>query len=76
MLTESETKEARALGWALHEVFCLQKEKLFLVVLPEGTAFRNAEEATDAVVTQAKSRCGVAIRALSLISNYNARKPK
>ena len=74
MLTEAEAGQAKSLGWQLCEVYCLQKEHLLLVVLPTTPMHRNAEEAMNAVVWLAKNRNEVAIRALTLISQYNMKK--
>jgi len=76
MLTEEEARLAEGLGWQLCFVYCPQKEKLLLSVLPAGPAHRNAEDAMKGVVWLAKHQNPVAIRALMLISQFNAGKKK
>lgn len=76
MLTEQEAIQAKAMGWQLCEVYCLSKERPLLLVLPTTPMHRNAEDAMNAVVWLAKNRDAVAIRALTLISQYNMTKGK
>lgn len=76
MFNELETQQAAAMGWQLCRVYDPHKRVLILAVLPLSFDKCSAPAAYAAVVEMAKSRNPLAIRALTLIAQFNAPRPK
>lgn len=69
MLTPDETRQAAELGWELCDVYDLAKKRWLLTVMPVDFPARPARAAQLDVITQAKQRVKVAVKALKLISS-------
>lgn len=69
MLTPDETRQAAELGWCMCDVYDLAKKRWLLTVMPVDFPTRPARAAQIDVITQAKQRVKVAVKALKLISS-------
>ena len=76
MLKEHEVLEAAAMNWQLCEVYDLDKNRCVLTILPVKFDSACAEDAMKFVVQHAKNRHPLALRALTLIAQYNAAPKK
>lgn len=76
MLDAVEREQAAAMGWELREVFDLKTGRMELAVLPLDFERADASAAYRYVVTLAKGRHVLAIKALTLMAQYNLPKPK
>ena len=76
MLTKTESEQARAQGWQLCEVYDAQQSRLQLAILPADFGRLNSEQAFQAVTALAKQQNPLAIKALTLIAQFNLKRKK
>lgn len=76
MLDAVETQQAAAMGWELREVYDLKTKRMELAVMPLSLENNSAPATFNFVVDLAKRRNAIAIKALSLIAQYNMSKGK
>jgi hypothetical protein len=74
MLNQSETEQARSMGWQLCEVYDTQQGRLTLTVLPTDFKRASSEQALQHVTAMAKQRHPLAIKALTLIAQFNLKR--
>jgi len=70
LLTKDEAALAKSQGWCLEYVYDLEKSKWLLCVLPLEIR-GNTQQAVNTIVTLAKQRNALCLKALQLIHQHN-----
>ena len=76
-LTKEERAEAAKQGWGLFQIYDLSKSRWHMNILPLSFGpHTNVVQAQTFVINQARARHPLCVKALSLMSQYNAGKTK